>query len=110
MTPVETLREAARLMRERVEALSPEFDWYSPHAMAALLAENPTHTRLGDPLACAHDAAHIAAWHPAVALAVADWLDAEARRFEECQEFLPAMSGVDPNALAVARAYLGERP
>jgi hypothetical protein len=51
------------------------------------------------------DAAHIASWHPAVALAVADWLDDCAR--------LPATTFhgqvFDGRALAVARAYLGEQ-
>ena len=55
-------------------------------------------TGLGNP-------GHIASWHPAVALAVADWLDLMAR----------AMVGTSYGALpfedaavAVARAYLGE--
>lgn len=47
------------------------------------------------------NAEHIASWHPAVALAVADWLEARAR---DCDT-----GGFDdPYGDAVARAYLGE--
>jgi hypothetical protein len=54
------------------------------------------------------DALHIASWHPAVALAVADWLDvaAEGGCCDDCMEDPQA----DPfrfAALAVADAYLG---
>jgi hypothetical protein len=57
------------------------------------------------------DAEHIASWHPAVALAVADWLeqeaddldsDPEADTYEE-HDLVPCIQ----RALAVARAYLG---
>jgi hypothetical protein len=49
------------------------------------------------------DVAHIASWHPAVALAVADWLEADAdRRSTRVVGYVPASE-----ALAVARAYLG---
>ena len=48
------------------------------------------------------DALHIASWHPAVALAVADLLDRPADDHDETP--CPAIDA----ALAVARAYLGE--
>lgn len=51
------------------------------------------------------DAEHIASWHPAVALAVAELLEADARLMEQT-----AFAGADWEAaksLAVARAYLG---
>lgn len=47
------------------------------------------------------DAAHLAAWHPAVALAVADWLDVTARDTGTSSLAYHA-------ALAVARVFLGE--
>lgn len=47
------------------------------------------------------DAEHIASWHPVVALAVADWLEAALARD-------PRAQGTEcETALAVARAYLG---
>jgi hypothetical protein len=50
------------------------------------------------------DSEHIASWHPAVALAVADWLDYVADAHDETA--CPAMSAAEQ----VARAYLGEQP
>lgn len=51
-------------------------------------------------------ARHIASWHPAVALAVADWLDVTATK-HECATSLGAVGlGSDHPALAVASAYL----
>lgn len=57
------------------------------------------------------DADHISSWDPAVALAVADWLEQFAETMEAARDF----PGVSPDhlsgaaaALAVARAYLGE--
>jgi len=103
------LRRAAALMRERAEAaqsgawevscedrgLMPEWGIYSTDA--------------GHDFALVEDegnAAHIASWHPTVALAVADWLDRVIRDADddnyEPQEF--------DSALSVARAYLGETP
>ena len=112
----EMLRKAAALMRERAEAATPSdgTHWgdgkgYSPLSYARQ-----------------NDAEHIASWHPAVALAVADWLDAEAAEFEKlavqsaavnlllefADETVAARIGIGYNtltqAIAVARAYLGE--
>lgn len=88
----ETLREAASLMRERAEAAlasAPgDANW---HAVSSLMADGKT----------PRDAEHIASWHPAVALAVADWLESEVNEWGD----LPHM--LNPHALAVARAYLG---
>lgn len=50
------------------------------------------------------DAEHIASWHPGVALAVAAWLES-AVDDPRCGCSLPNCA--DPDALAVARAYLG---
>lgn len=94
MTPVEELRKAARLMRERAEAARGSLsdivpDW---HSVRGLRDDGKT---LGD-------AEHIASWTPAVALAVADWLTQVAdmhdhdRPCADCTE-----------ALTVTRAYVG---
>jgi hypothetical protein len=89
------LREAATLMRERAEAAT-QGPWRAEpirgiglrRADVRGLPENTAHDYRGDAVATAADsefgacpqgdAEHIASWHPAVALAVADWLDAVA--------------------------------
>ena len=115
--PVETIRRAAASMRERAGAATngghgwrvadlpganevwadrdaAGYDAFMVATTATRLNPNP-----GTP---GHaDATHIASWHPAVALAVADWLDREAVLHD-------ALGGAMPQALAVARAYLGE--
>jgi hypothetical protein len=118
----ETLRRAARLMRERAEAARPspwqvDAEWWhdddelggmdstnlvtaggerKPVAVTAPRDLNDQHNRNAD-------MAHVASWHPAVALAVADWLDSVA--LAERDE----VNGADiHNALTVARDYLGE--
>lgn len=53
------------------------------------------------------DAAHIALWHPAVALAVADWLDAQAAT-HGASRFRAFDQELDNQAVAVARLLLGE--
>jgi hypothetical protein len=119
----ETLREAARLMRERAEAAT-RGPWHYPPTrgwrgvvmsrFGCLWA--PARGRDGQ-LNHEPDGVHIASWHPTVALAVADMLDNAAQDAE--------MQGPDgelrsqwdmrvhlatTRALAVARAYLGETP
>ncbi len=102
MTPAETLRAAARLMRERAQAATP-----GPWIVAGLHRQGVASTAhhggttgvVGLGYTQEIDATHIASWHPAVALAVADWLDEEAAWTGQ---------GDDKHALAVARAYLGE--
>lgn len=96
----ETLRRAAALMRERAEAVD---DWYSAEAWATTA---PMNLPIEQP-----DAEHIASWHPAVALAVADWLDAMASRAEAKVEKggnETAVWSAERYSLTVARAYLGE--
>lgn len=110
MSDVDLLRRAAALMRERAEtciALGSKHEepWYrtgQPHVMTT------TWVRFEE--ASPEDSEHIAAWDPAVALAVADWLDlvAETPAFRAFAEGR-AGSHVGKNiraALAVARAYL----
>jgi len=124
---VKILREAAALMRERAEAATVHTDattsrplpWISggmAHAVFDLAGENIIRQ------ARVAATPHIASWHPAVALAVADWLDTEADRFSEHMErqadperrangvWLNATTARHEHALAVARAYLGEQP
>ena len=138
----EILRRAASLMRERAEAadagpwtqdsqvrgdtviFNAEGEWVTNVTSGRTYAENI--------VTFDHEVAngeHIASWHPAVALAVADWLATEAAEWEV--NFLatqapsrgidqpPALHYGDPEgaaknadyharrALAVARAYLG---
>lgn len=122
----ETLRRAAALMRERAEAATPG-PWRHTDSEAANDVWNGGIVVVstdGDPIAnCedewyepdpgepapVNDAEHIASWHPAVALAVADWLEAEAES-HRADVVGPFPSGCCrmSQALAVARAYLGE--
>lgn len=53
------------------------------------------------------DAAHIASWHPQVALAVADWLDKYADLYEASRHRNRPVFGDHEHAMAFARAYLG---
>jgi len=123
----ETLRKAASLMRERAEAATAGpwstyadetdhivFDQYgigvqSDASHDVVCYSGQVYSR---------DAAHIASWHPAVALAVADWLEVVATRYESMLDtFAPgsragAVTAAEnvtgwSEALAVARAYLG---
>lgn len=107
------LREAAALMRKRAEAAMPG-PWEQTGVMgseyndvvdcpgaASIVADTDTSDE---------NAEHIASWHPDVALAVADWLEATAREFDALGD--PDLSrhpldGRRTAAVAVARAYLG---
>jgi hypothetical protein len=105
----EVLREAAALMRERAEYATtgpwttpePEDEYWGPRDVVGP----------GEPgfryLICeraGNDAEHIASWHPAVALAVADWLERCVRLLADGRScYGPEVE----SALAVANAYLG---
>ncbi len=106
----DTLRRAAASMRERAEAATagPWESWQDAHAQA-IVSEvgRRSFGVVAEPSRGPSDygeanAGHIASWHPAVALAVADWLDAESKRAADYA------SSARAAALAVARAYLGE--
>lgn len=107
----ETLRRAAALMRERAEAASAgPWKRYGMAGVAGhdweIVDERRVECECGEPVAltgCATnaDALHIASWHPAVALAVADWLESVSS-----DTYLGSITR--SKALAVARAYLGE--
>lgn len=112
------LREAAALMRERAEAakswegawqvhetkpgrvIEVKGDGWDDAIVASCVdyggSENGTEA-----------AAHIASWHPVVALAVADWLDSTADGLER-RGVTARVRPDERAALAVARAYLGE--
>lgn len=106
------LREAAAKMRERAESATP-----GPWRVGAEGSEGSrVNPATGDKREDSHwiasvngrvqpedgrNADYIASWHPAVAFAVADWLEQHA----DYAQSLGRESG--PNPLAVARAYLG---
>lgn len=94
----DTLRRAAALMRERAMRSCPDGAWYDQGDLHDALY--PLADTMDDPQA---DAEHIASWHPAVALAVANLLTDLAVDYED--GVLDDTTTDD--ALAVARAYLG---
>jgi hypothetical protein len=117
----ETLREAAVLMRARAEAVSATAPspWFVAESEIVTDDEEPIEA-LSVITSNIHwrDAAaqrtHVASWHPAVALAVADWLDVFADEdwpYSDCGD-RGDLCGYGPcraqrQALNVARAYLG---
>jgi len=136
----EILRRAASLMRERAEAaaiMAPppwwsegvwfhhfpvvggEPDEVEAHPWPAVGYGNTGADVVGHNVRV-ELSDHIAGMHPAVALAVANWLETEADRFAERMErqadpqrratgvWLAATTARHEHALAVARAYLGE--
>lgn len=103
----DTLRRASSLMRERANAV-PVGPWEAKMIHPSM--DGHHQYRIGNRRAPAvlpsvlmprHDAEHVASWHPVVALAVADWLDATAAA-------VAAGSWPPGGALAVARAYLAD--
>lgn len=129
-SPAVLLREAASKMRELAQAATPGpwralCDGYgdtsggtAEHERRDLLWVRHGDTNVGDVVSTygnwnarsEADVLHIAAWHPEVALAVADWLDHAAAR-AECK--IANGGGEGPvwshehDALSVARVYLG---
>lgn len=130
----EILRRAAALMRERAEAATPG-PW-------SAVPRTTTHNVQGHGRSVVvtpqtrvsmSNTAHIASWHPSVALAVADWLDREATlhesmaglgdllnlaskelgggeiRIQFSDDADRMAASTMPQALAVAHAYLGEQ-
>lgn len=113
----DTLRRAASLMRERAEAATPGRWWpfMAPESKGSdrgewIVDSEPAlvcSTQYDDARNSA-DAAHIASWHPAVAFAVAAWLEQQARLEDIAKKYGKQGMSEDSPALAVARAYLGE--
>ena len=94
------LRAAATRLRGLAEVVD---DWYTAEAWATTAPMNLPIERA--------DAAYIAAMHPAVGLAVADWLDSMASRAESKLALGGNEAAVwshERHALAVARAVNGE--
>jgi len=125
----DTLRRAAEKMRERAKAAT-NGPYIATVAGGHVEIHGHDHfwvaTAGCDETSQAHrDAEHIAAMHPAVALAVADWLDAEAAAHEggmgvsdTLRDLVAEVSASEydvqvavstlKQAVAVATAYLGE--
>lgn len=110
---VEVLRRAASLMRERAEDATAG-PWVSDEPAQTWRAwDGNVKTAHADFRDCDdriaqvwanEDSQHIASWHPAVALAVADLLAILARR-----SISTDLEHAERDAaLAIARAYLGE--
>ena len=105
------LRRAAALMRERAKAARAG-RWFADTEDGTAGVRSPWRFGAQDVAVCdgslpegnAINAEHIASWHPAVALAVADLLDTAADHFDPGGEFLPVYS----EALKLAHAYLQE--
>ena len=117
MSDADLLRKAAALMRERAEAAGSEWNadvepgdslhlWVTDCDPSDPTGETAMQRLVGG--ADAPWSEHIASWHPAVALAVADWLDAEAEshRADLVGPFPSACCRMS-QARAVARAFLG---
>lgn len=113
VTPTDTLRAAAKRLREAANAATP-----GPYGVETM--PETGESRIGSQIN-SHwvvegwtrepDAAYIALMQPGVALAVADWLDFEANVVEASLKY-PSGWGTSPrpssSSLAVARAVLGE--
>jgi hypothetical protein len=125
----EIIRRAAAHMRARAEAATPG-PWIAKDSGRHVTIFGTQHRYVADAgvnhVDQVHrDAAHIAAMHPGVALAVADWLDAEAAAHEggmgvsdALRDLVAEVSASEydvqvavstlKQAVAVARAYLDE--
>ena len=113
----ELLREAAKVLRERVTAVQsgaaePEM-WFGVEELELALTHGDQ-AEMGDPHA---DAAYIATMHPGVGLALADWLEATESTMRHVMDDLAAIEGrptIDQlvgydfvEAITVARLILG---
>lgn len=102
----ERLREAAALMRSRAEAATSGAQWTGSHYwIEDYDPSDPSGQTSMQRLIGGMDAPdsdHYSSWHPAVALAVADWLDRTADILDRtCDCNWPN------EPFAVANAYLG---
>jgi hypothetical protein len=111
------LRDAAAAMRERAQAATAS-EWFPIQAPGRTVSDDGDwivdsvpafvcSTHIWDERGKA-DAEHIAAWHPAVALAVADWLESTANDVEHVHDPIYNLTSTTvARALKAARAYLG---
>ena len=116
-SPSAVLRRAAGLMLERAEAATPG-KWQQVTSQGVGISASPfdsstlatTHHRSGVDQS-ARDAAHVASWHPAVAVKVATSLEQAAAILDEAADgpLAMAMRAIAEPLVDVARAYLGER-
>lgn len=115
------LRAVAADMREKANAATPG-PWEADGQRIAWVFRNLSNTVArtpgpNEPLPTASaslaNAQHMAAWHPGVALAVADWLDKCADRYDLTSaarlEHDPAERDWYDPAAAVARAWRGDQ-
>lgn len=103
----ETLRRAAALMRERAEAATPG-PWQATVYGVRAEKRSPVAPFDGQQPDM-ENRLYIASWHPAVTLAVADWLDSTANDVEHVHTPVYNLTSTTvARAVAVARAYLGE--
>jgi len=112
---VDILRRAAARMRELAEAARTSGRWESESDDGGddiWATDNDGQPHLIAIRAAAADAAHIAAWDPTVALAVADWLESHTELVVEehtdCGLECTVYDAETDPALAVARAFLRE--
>lgn len=127
--PSEILRRAAKVLREHVEAATPghwtveqDDDVWELYAgrgeshgykLAKCMKRNQRYMEYWPNDA---DSAYMTLMHPAVGLALADWLDLEAVECEEADRLVRAGFGMrnetrdERAALVVARAILREAP
>lgn len=105
MSAAETLREAAKALRDRAEEAPPGPWDHVVGASGDTAWVERRHTETIAVSANAAASAYIATMHPGVALALADWLDAEAQD----QSHDPAEHDGSPSgyALRVAETVLG---
>lgn len=109
MSDAELLRRAARRIRETAQAATPG-PWEMKPRTERPIATEVRHTgtagtvaRMASPDETAEDdAAHIALWHPGVAMAVHHWLADEAHDAAEDDDV------AHPYALSLARRLLNE--
>ncbi|MER5482958.1 hypothetical protein ABT024_07040 [Streptomyces sp. NPDC002812] len=130
MTPAEELRAAAALLRDRLVSAATEGPWhvteYDVYTQQSYDFEAGLGTAPGRVDVVGHgyegggfdrlcDAQYVAAMHPGVGAALADWLDAASAHVRA--GYVCCDSGADrcyesatPQALAVARTILGSQP
>ena len=99
---VDLLGRAAALMRERAK-LAADGPWTARGCdVTGRPSEDGSEYAVAAYATTEGDAAHIASLHPAVAVALANWLDETATIATENGGWVPG------EALVVARAYLGD--